>query len=148
MILFSLSSLALAQNVQSVVTWPCLTDGSVQVSGAISGVPEFITSNLVYGSYSAPGASFYTQRIKMPTWPVNQLTQLDSVYIQYEASPETNYKLQVDSIVLSLGAVFTKDMKANLYYSTDPTFSTADSSYNGAIVCFNDVLHDRWKCHR
>ena len=123
MILFSLSSLALAQNVQSVVTWPCLTDGSVQVSGAISGVPEFITSNLVYGSYSAPGASFYTQRIKMPTWPVNQLTQLDSVYIQYEASPETNYKLQVDSIVLSLGAVFTKDMKANLYYSTDPTFS-------------------------
>ncbi len=127
MIIFAImlfGSLAYAQNTQSVATWPCMTDASVQVSGAISGVPEFITTNLVYGSYSAPGASFYTQRIKMLSWPVNQLTQLDSVYIQYEASPQTNYTLRVDSIVLSLGAVSTKQMMANLYYSTDSTFTT------------------------
>lgn len=122
--LFSLSGLVLAQDVSSVVTWPCLTDTSVQVAGAVTGIPERITSNLVFGSYASPGTNFYTQRIKMPTWPVNQLTQLDSVYIQYEASPQTNYTLRVDSIVLSLGAVSTQDMMANLYYSTDPTFAT------------------------
>ncbi len=113
-----------AQNVSSVATWPCLTDASIQVSGAIAGLPEAITGNLVYGSYATPGTNYYTQRIKMPTWPVNQLTQLDSVYIQYEVAPQTNYTLRADSIVLSLGAVSTQDMMANLYYSTDPTFAT------------------------
>lgn len=134
MLLFLLSGTTLAQDVSSVATWPCLTDASVQVAGAVTGVPEYITSNLVYGSYAAPGTNFYTQRIKMPTWPVNQATQLDSVYIQYQIAPQTNYTLHVDSIVLDLGAVYTKDMKANLYYSTDPTFaSKTQISYTTSV---------------
>jgi pectin methylesterase-like acyl-CoA thioesterase len=135
MIVFSSAGLAKAQNVPSVATWPCSTDASVQISGAISGLPEAITGNLVYGSYAAPGTNFYTQRIKMATWPTNQLTQLDSVYIQYQVAPQTNYTLHVDSIVLSLGAVSTQDMMANLYYSTDPTFATKTQiSYTTSVA--------------
>jgi pectinesterase len=122
MAMASFSDLVFAQ--PATARWPLLTDGSVQNSGQIVGTPQFITSNLVYGSYASPGTNFYTQRIKMPTWPVNQLTQLDSVYIQFVASPQTSYNMKIDSVVLSIGAVSTKDMMANLYYSTDSTFTT------------------------
>lgn len=123
-ILFVSNVISIAQDVRSTAQWPCISDASVQVSGAVTATSEFITSNLVYGGYAAPGTNFYTQRIKMPVWPTNQLTQLDSVYIQYQLAPKPNYTLRVDSIVLSLGAVYTKDMMANLYYSKDAKFST------------------------
>ena len=122
LVILSFSGLVFAQ--PATATWPLLTDGSVQNSGQIVGTPQLITSNLVYGSYASPGTNFYTQRIKMPTWPTNQLTQLDSVYIQFQASPQTSYNMRIDSVVLSIGAVSTKDMMANLYYSTDSTFAT------------------------
>jgi len=117
------TTISLAQET-ATATWSLQTDGSVQNSGKIIGTDQFITSNLVYGSYASPGSNFYTQRIKMPTWPTNQLTQLDSVYIQYKAAPLQNYNLVIDSVVFDMGAVSTKDMRANLYYSTDSTFNT------------------------
>ena len=116
--------MVLAQNVPSAATWPCLTDASVQNSGRVTGTPQFITSNLVYGSYAAVGTNFYTQRIKMNAWPAAQLTQLDTVYIQFSIAPHASYTMRVDSVVLSIGAVSTQDMMANLYYSKDSTFAT------------------------
>jgi pectinesterase len=110
--------------VSSNATWTCATDASVQTSGQILGTAEAITSNLVYGSYASPGTNYYTQRIKMNAWPSMQLTQLDTVYIQFRVAPQTSYTLRVDSIVLSLGAVSSQDMRANLYYSKDSTFAT------------------------
>jgi pectin methylesterase-like acyl-CoA thioesterase len=120
--IFTLVRTGVPQNVSSVALWPLLTDPSVQVSGPVIGYNQYITNNLVYGSYAAQGTNYYTQRIKMLSWPTNQLTQIDSVYIQFKVSPQANYTLQVDSLVLSIGAVSTQDMMANLYYSKDSTF--------------------------
>ena len=123
LIVFAFTTVLSAQET-ATATWSLLTDGSVQNSGKILGTDQYITNNLVYGSYSSPGSNYYTQRIKMPLWPENQLTQLDSVYIQFKASPAENYDLVIDSVVINIGAVSTNDMMANLYYSTDSTFAT------------------------
>ena len=134
-ILFASSNSMFAQNVASSATWPLLTDGSVQNSGRVTGTAEFITSNLVYGSYSAPGTSYYTQRVKMNLWPTGQLTQLDTVYLQFSLAPQTSYTLSIDSVVLRIGAVSSQDVMANLYYSKDSTFATKTQvSYKTSVA--------------
>ena len=130
---FAFTTASFAQ--PATATWPLATDGSVQNSGQIVGTAQYITNNLVYGSYAAPGSNFYTQRIKMNAWPKNQLTQLDSVYIQFQATSQTTYNMRIDSVVCNIGAVSTQDMMANLYYSTDSTFATKTQvSYTTSVA--------------
>jgi pectin methylesterase-like acyl-CoA thioesterase len=113
-----------AQNVASSVTWPLTSAApqTAQVTGQIQTDSMRIGKNLMINGYSGPSSS---QRIKMnPVWPTNQLTQLDTVFIQFMVKPQTSYQLRVDSVVMSLGANSTQDMMANLYYSKDSTFAT------------------------
>ncbi|RPI02509.1 MAG: hypothetical protein EHM64_13880, partial [Ignavibacteriae bacterium] len=117
------TTLLVAQNVSSSAIWPesSTTARQAQVSGQIQADSLYLTKDLLINGYTGPSSS---QRIKMNAWPVNQLTQIDSVYFQYTVSPKTSYNMIVDSLVLSLGANSTQDMMANLYYSKDPTFAT------------------------
>jgi pectin methylesterase-like acyl-CoA thioesterase len=107
----------------ATAVWPLTTTSgtSVQITGAITGFDEALTSNLLINGYSGPNTS---QRIKMNAWPVNQLVQIDTVYFQYSVQPKTTYKLRIDSVVMNLGAGSTQDMMANLYYSKDSTFAS------------------------
>ena len=106
----------------ATATWPLTstTGQSVQLAGQILADNEALSKDLVINAYTGPNNS---QRIKMGTWPVNQLTQIDSVYFQYAVRPQVSYTLVVDSVVMSLGANSTQDMMANIYYSKDPTFA-------------------------
>lgn len=97
------------------------TGQDVQIGGQIQADPEFLAGTLLINQYTGPNSS---QRIKLNLWPVGQLTQIDTVYIEYKSWPVTSYKLHIDSVALDIGANSTQDMMANLYYSKDPTFTT------------------------
>ncbi|HLP14675.1 MAG TPA: pectinesterase family protein [Bacteroidota bacterium] len=118
-------SLTFARSVSAqsaTAVWP-LTQAAgttVQVTGAIQATDERLSKDLLINGYTGPGTS---QRIKMNAWPVNQLVQLDTIFIQYSVQPQTSYKLRIDSVTLNLGANSTQDMMANLYYSKDSTFA-------------------------
>jgi pectinesterase len=112
-----------AQNVPSTATWilSSTTPQAAQIAGQIVASNETLSKDLLLNGYTGPNSS---QRIKMNSWPVNQLVQIDTVYFQYSVKPQVSYKLNIDSVVLSLGANSTQDMMANLYYSKDSTFAT------------------------
>ena len=90
--------------------------------------------------YSGPNSS---QRVRIigNEWPANQTTQIDSVYIQFAASPKFGGQFNVSSISLDIAASGINTMKANIYYSTNPEFTnptqvnytTTDTSGNNYL---------------
>ena len=114
--------------VQSSVLWP-LTDPdlggtgfSPVLSGGVQGADELFV-NTEINHYTGPNNS---QRVRIAgnQWPANQTTQIDTVYIQFEAAPKFGGTFAVDSISLGIAAVSINTMKANIYYSTDPDFNS------------------------
>jgi pectinesterase len=122
--ILSLGGSGSAQQVSA--TWPLTnpavggTGVTVQIQGQIQGEDESLAGTLLINQYTGPNNS---QRIKLNLWPVNQLTQIDTVFIQYQVRPSPSYTLHIDSVALALGANSTQDMMANLYYSKDETFT-------------------------
>jgi len=116
-----------AQNAASA-TWPLTNPTSggtglnANTSGLITAQPEYL-NKMEINQYTGPNTS---QRLRIAgnLWPVWQLTQLDTVYFQYAASPAAGNKLLVTSVTMSLGAMSTSYMKANIYYSKDSNFVT------------------------
>ena len=106
----------------ATAAWPLTSTTGVaaQVSGPILATDESLSKDLLINGYTGPNSS---QRIKMNLWPVNQLVQLDTVFIQYSMRPQVSNKLRVDSVVFALGAGSTQDMMANLFYSKDSNFA-------------------------
>lgn len=103
---------------------PAGTGLVVLVSGPVDGYNELLHI-MEINQYTGPDTS---QRVRMAgtgnTWPANQTTEIDSVYIQFSVSAKASYTLSIDSVVLRLGATSTNYMKANLYYSKDSTFAS------------------------
>jgi hypothetical protein len=98
-----------AQNVPSTATWilSSTTPQAAQIAGQIVASNETLSKDLLLNGYTGPNSS---QRIKMNSWPVNQLVQIDTVYFQYSVKPQVSYKLNIDSVVLSLGANSTSQL--------------------------------------
>lgn len=123
-----LSPAASSQNA-ATVTWP-LTDPSNGGTGLTSSsTGQFVGSdlrlnNMDINRYTGPDSSI---RIRMAgtgnTWPANQVTQIDTVYMQFKASAKAGVTALIDSVILRLGANSTNSMKANIYYSKDSTFA-------------------------
>jgi len=119
----------MAQMTPASATWPLTSTSTTSVSttGLITGSIETVKSLLING-YTGPSAS---QRIKVnPNWPSFLKMQMDTTYIQFAITTPANAIFHADSIALSIGANSTQSMKANIYYSTDPTFANkAQISY-------------------
>jgi pectin methylesterase-like acyl-CoA thioesterase len=123
-----MTQMAWAQSASA--TWPLTnptasgTGQAVQVSGQLVGFDEKFV-NMEVNGYTGGNNS---QRIRMAgtgnTWPANQTTQIDTVYTQFAVEPLASYKVRIDSVVIRIGAASTNNMKANLYYSTDTTWTT------------------------
>ncbi len=112
--------------VPSSVMWP-LTDPtsggtglSPVVTGGVKGEDELL-NNTEINHYTGPNNS---QRVRIlgNAWPANQTTQIDSVYIQFQAAPKFGGTFNVDSISLGIAGISINSMKANIYYSTDSAF--------------------------
>lgn len=116
-------------------TWPLTSATTVTAtsSGNVTGQSESF-SNLSVNNYSGPGSS---QRVQIGatsegTWPADA-GQNETRYIQFAVSPSSGYDFYVGSISLSLGASGGGNMKANIWYSTDPTFVTR-TQLNGSVL--------------
>ncbi len=133
-----------AQNPASAV-WP-LTDPntggtglSPVISGNISASDETL-NNMEINQYSGLNNS---QRLRIlgNSWPANQTTQLDTVFIQFALTAPNGFKFYADSISLNIIQISINTMKANIYYSKDSTFSTSKMlSYNTKDTSVNHYL--------
>ena len=114
--------------VPSSAMWP-LTDPDAGgtglrpvITGGVKGEDELLV-NTEINHYTGPNNS---QRIRIlgNKWPANQTTQIDSVYIQFQAEPKFGGTFNVDSISLGIAGISINTMKANIYYSTDSDFTS------------------------
>jgi len=110
----------------SAATW-ALTDPnaggtgtSVATSGKVTAADEKMV-NTEINQYSGYNNS-QRVRIKGNAWPANQASQIDTVYVEFAVSPKAGAKFTVQSLSLDLGCVSINNMKANVWYSTDPAF--------------------------
>ncbi len=128
LLLLVLFSFANALGQQASVTYP-LTDpnnGGTGLSPVISGnlnAGDEALNNMEINQYTGFNGS---QRLRIlgNAWPANQTTQLDTVFIQFTVSPKNGFKFNIDSISLNIIQISINTMKANVYYSTDPNFSS------------------------
>ncbi len=113
----------------AAATWELSNPGAggtgltVATAGQMEGAEEYL-NYMEINQYTGPSNS-QRLRIKGNAWPANQITQIDTVFVQFAASPKPGFNLTVTSVSLGIAASGINTMKANIYYSTDPTFATA-----------------------
>lgn len=126
-----LSTNALAQAASG--SWPLssVTTTAVTNSGNVTGQDEAFT-NMVINNYAGPNSS---QRVTTAdgSWPADA-DQNESRYIQFAVAPNSTYELTVTNISMNLGAAGGSNMRANIWYSTDPTFATRTKLNSAALV--------------
>ena len=120
-----------AETVAVSAAWP-LNDPAAEGSGQTA-----ITS----GPITAFDQSFFNMRINGYTgaeesqrsdnrpsggateWPAEQLTRIDSVFVQFCAAPVSGTTLQITGISFEIGGDYTNYLKADVLYSVDSTFT-------------------------
>jgi len=131
-LIMSIISIACCSSIyaqSASATWPLTnptaggTGFDVSTAGLIKASPETL-KNMEVNQYTGPNTS---QRLRIigNLWPTWCTTQIDTVYFQYSVTPASGNSFLVTSISLSLGAMSSSNMKANLYYSKDSTFATS-----------------------
>ncbi|MCW5894116.1 MAG: T9SS type A sorting domain-containing protein [Bacteroidetes bacterium] len=120
-------------------TWALssVTTTSVATSGNVSGTVETFSS-MVVNSYTGPNSS---QRLTTPdnSWP-GESDQNESRYVQFAVSPDATYEFNVTSVTMNLGAAGGSNMRANIWYSTDPTFTTRTKLNSSVLVLPNGSM--------
>lgn len=120
-------------------TWALssITTTSVATSGNVTGAVETF-SNMVVNSYTGPNSS---QRLTTldNSWP-GESDQNESRYVQFAVSPDATYEFTVTSVTMNLGAAGGGNMRANIWYSTDPTFTTRTKLNSVVLVLPNGSM--------
>jgi len=90
-------------------------------TGQVNAADEFL-NNMEINQYTGPNNS---QRVLIAgnQWPAHQTEQIDSVFIQFAISPNTDFTFHADTISLMMCVTAINHLKANLYHSTDPDFN-------------------------
>jgi pectin methylesterase-like acyl-CoA thioesterase len=133
-----------AQLTAASATWGLVgaTGLTVATAGQLTGTPETY-SGLKFGSPAYKVVGTDTMQRMQATgsgWPANTTSKIDTIYVQFAVTPKQGNIFHANSISLgiaSLGSVST--MKADIYYSTDPTFATATLiSYSTGVVDYTN----------
>ncbi|PTN02620.1 putative secreted protein (Por secretion system target) [Mangrovibacterium marinum] len=121
-------------NNNSSVSWPFDTDATSYITtGNIVGYePATDGSNLRYyaqthDDFTIDGTS---DVVKIASYYIGanwtaETGPADNRYLELKASPKTGGTLEVNEISMYLGAWFTQNFKASIYYSTDENFTPA-----------------------
>ncbi len=96
---------------------------TVATAGNISAEEESFGNNTQMKDYTGWEGSQRTQ-ILGGEWPANQTTLIESVYIQFALRPQPYSIFYLDSISLEITATSINTMRAEVYCSTDPDFTT------------------------
>jgi pectate lyase len=120
-------------------TWPLtsVTTVTATSSGNVLAQNESFGS-MVINNYSGPSAS---QRVDIVghNWPA-ETAQNEGRYIQFAVLPNSGFDFSVSSVSLLLGADGGGNMKANIWYSTDPTFTTRTQLNSSVLALGNGSL--------
>jgi len=114
-----ITGFALAQSVATSL-WPLIADQSAEVTGNILAFPQSLSNIQVKYESSVQRSS---PSGTAGSWP-GETTENSSRYIQFAVTPEAGYIFNVTSIVLMLYVNSGSGMRANIYYSADPFFSS------------------------
>ncbi len=110
--------------------WPLTSTTTITVidSGGTVGQNETF-SNLIVYNYSSGFQKVYPGA----AWPINENVQNDSRYIQFETSPQSGCIFTVTSVEMEIGGYGGNNLKVNIWYSTDSTFTTC-TKLNSAVI--------------
>lgn len=132
----------------SSVTWPFDVDGtSFNTTGNIVGyTPETDGTNLQYygqthEDFTIEGTS---EVVRIASYYIGGAWSAETAlaedrYLELKASPKAGGTLEVSKISMYLGAWFTQNFKASVYYSKDPNFTTI----SGTALATNVTLQSK-----
>jgi pectin methylesterase-like acyl-CoA thioesterase len=119
-----------AQEVSpAAANWPLTnptaggTEFSPITSGQLNAADEHLNKMEING-YTGPNQS-QRLRIEGGEWPANQTDTIPGVYVEFAVTPNEEALFDISSISFDIAAVSINTMKANAYYSTDPSFQAA-----------------------
>lgn len=130
-----------AQDTASVV-WPLTAASTIfpATAGHVLGQSELLRNTEV-NQYTGWNAS---QRIRIAgnAWPLNQTTQIESVYVQFSVRPKPGVTLNVSFVKLYLAGNSGSNMRAKVFWSLDSTFAERTELYAGAVNLPNNTAFD------
>jgi len=138
--------------VPASATWFLTSSQSATTSGVVNAQDQYF-SNLGSYSYTTLGGESCDRIITLPinsgTWPAESSPNLTR-YIQYAVSPKAGGTFYADTISFKLGAQFTNNLRAAVYYSQDTSFTNAvmlvDTALNSSNLVQNGfVINDTVK---
>jgi Protein of unknown function (DUF1565). len=118
---FAVVYLSAAYAQTDSVQWALNVDSNAVAIGNIVGRSETF-SNMVVRSYNG-GVCQKSAPTTAGDW-VTEATQNNTRFIQFAASPAPGCNFNVTTISFNIGWAGTGNMRANVYYSTDSTFTT------------------------
>ncbi len=132
--------------VPATATWYLTSSQNATISGLLEAQDQSF-NNLGSYSYTTLGSESCDRIITLPvnsgTWPAESSPNLTR-YIQYAVSPKTGGTFYADTVSFKLGAQFTNNLRAAIYYSTDTLFTNAimlvDTSLNSSNLVQNGFL--------
>ncbi|HPC36781.1 MAG TPA: T9SS type A sorting domain-containing protein [Candidatus Marinimicrobia bacterium] len=99
-------------------TWPLTADENATVTGNLSAAPQTLSNMQV--KYES-GVQRSSPSGTAGSWP-GESAENSSRYLQFAVTPDAGYIFNVTSIELKLYVNSGSNMRANVYYSTDPLF--------------------------
>lgn len=132
-LLYTLSTMA-QQTAQ--VTWAI--NSTTTVNSSVTGdltAPALSLNNTEIRDYAGTGTTTQAESLTgvarlrpslttyNQTWPASQATEISDLYIQFQVAPATGKDLSVSSIAFLISGSGASNMRACIYYSTDPTFT-------------------------
>jgi len=109
----------LAQTLSSA-SWPLTANQNAVVTGNLVAIPQTLSNMQIY--YTS-GVQRSSPSSEAGAWP-GESAENDSRYMQFAVTPEEGYLFFATSITMYLYVNSGSNMRANVYYSTDPLFIT------------------------
>lgn len=142
-VLLSLSSI-IAQNNASVY-WSLSADDEHSVSavsGNVIGLEQTGSSGFVVRDYNngpGPDQRWWPHDGNNPVSWGNETVQNDDRWVQFAVHPNANFSFNAEQFNIYIGAKGTGNIKANIYYSTNITFSDTQKLHEEELALVKDT---------
>ena len=104
----------------SSASWPLTANQNAVVTGNLVAIPQTLSNMQIY--YTS-GVQRSSPSGEAGAWP-GESAENDSRYMQFAVTPEEGYLFFATSFTMYLYVNSGSNMRANVYYSTDPLFIT------------------------
>ncbi|WP_082893719.1 pectinesterase family protein [Rufibacter ruber] len=115
--------------------------------------PDEKLSILTINGYTGTESSQRLSYMNNIGWPASQTDTISNVYVEFSVTPKEGYDLTVNTVSLKIGGSGGSNLKATIYYSTEPSFrnptqipysaGTNDLLTNGSMYAVSAQLNSR-----